>query len=420
MSAKHTTRAWLLVAIATMILCRIPLALLTYGTNDASMWESSARIIRDTGGWSIYDRPVEVRDPQGAFLTHEIFNHPPFMVFVLAGLSRVAGATGIPVRSSLRLLDTLADAGTIALTAAILQSLIGAVPLAPIILIALAPAWLFISGFHGNTDPLMLFFVLLAVYLFEVRMQAGWGALSFALATGIKVVPVCLLPAVFLYLKTWRDRLWTALIIGAFEVVTAFPWLLRSPKALLKNIAGYGSLSQRWGLGLLAHDVPLIGASATNWLNHWGRYFLLAGLVALAWRLNRMLHPVSLFEQCGILLFVFLFLTPGFGIQYLAWLTPWLAVLSWSVVSVWVATSGVFCAAVYTYWSGGVPWFYANSVAVGGWKGWINILGLLTWLATALVLESYWRRVRNAPDQEPSRDRDPRRRAVLVKLPLPL
>ena len=53
-----------------------------------------------------------------------------------------------------------------------------AIPLAAgarVLLLAVAPISIMVSGFHGNTDPLMVFLVLLSVYLLEAR-RSTWRA----------------------------------------------------------------------------------------------------------------------------------------------------------------------------------------------------------------------------------------------------
>lgn len=267
MTWKHSPRSylWFFLAIAAATVCKVSLASFTYGTNDAFMWESSAQLIRDGHQDFIYERKVDVFDPEGDLFYPEIFNHPPFMVFVLSGLNRIRDSMGMPVHVSLRLLDAAADTGSLVMTLEILESSVGAVSQASMILIALSPAWIFISGFHANTDPLMLFFLLLTVWLIEVHHRNGWGAASFAIATGIKIVPVLLLPALLLYHQTWKDRIRAIGFLAVFWLVTAFQWLVVSPGALWRNIAGYGSVTGHWGIGWMIQRVRFYTACPRNY-----------------------------------------------------------------------------------------------------------------------------------------------------------
>src|SRR5581483_7561229 len=88
----------------------------------------------------------------GLYRSVEIFNHPPFMVHVLRLLGWIASATRLPFPLVLRLPGIAADAASVWMVA----RLLGPRP-SPVRLIALAlsPVALMISGFHGNTDPVM-------------------------------------------------------------------------------------------------------------------------------------------------------------------------------------------------------------------------------------------------------------------------
>ncbi len=384
-----TGRIWVVTAAATI--CRICLALLTYGTNDASMWESSAKVIQNNGGRSIYQKSVEVQNPQGQFLHHQVFNHPPMMIRVLSSLNAVKAAVGMPIRTSIRLLDAAADVGTVVLTAAILRHMFGSVPMWPMILVVSAPSWIFISGFHANTDPWMVFFLVLSVYLFQVRGQNAWGCLSFAFATGIKIVPILLLPALLLWLRTWSDRVRALLILTVFWIAISMPWLVESPMAMVHTMLGYRSYPGHWGIGLLLTRLPIVGAGLAWRFDLWGVYILLVVLLLAAWLMNRGENRVALFYQFGVLFMLFLVLTPGFGIQYLVWLSPWIAALSWRAAAAHLAANAGFCTAVYTYWCRGLPWYYADSITVGDWRGPTALLGLATWFTALVTLVAYWR-----------------------------
>ena len=77
--------------------------------------------------------------------------------------------TGIPLRFWLRGTSSLADLGTLALLYLAARS--GTWPIgAPLLcVIAGSPVAIFVSGFHGNTDPIMLFFIVASAFMMEVR-----------------------------------------------------------------------------------------------------------------------------------------------------------------------------------------------------------------------------------------------------------
>jgi hypothetical protein len=65
---------------------------------------------------------------------------------------------------------------------------------------------------------------------------------------------------------------------------------------------------------------------------------------------------------------LFLAASNGFGMQYLAWLVFWNVLGLFSVVFFQLA-SGVFLLLAYNCWSGGFPWYLADSYYVGDFTG---------------------------------------------------
>jgi hypothetical protein len=60
---------------------------------------------------------------------------------------------------------------------------------------ALSPVMFIISGFHGNTDPVFVMFILLSAYLLTVKDRPALAGASAALACSVKLVPIVPLPA---------------------------------------------------------------------------------------------------------------------------------------------------------------------------------------------------------------------------------
>jgi len=119
--------------------------------------------------------------------------------------------------------------------------------------------------------------------------------------------------------------------------------------------------------------------------------------------MNRLLPKPPLFLQCGLVAFLFLALTPGFGVQYLAWLVPWVVALGLGATLAYYLASGVFLFVVYTFWSRGFPWHFANAIEVGEWRGWIVYLEVLCWLSVVLITAVYLKVLyRRSPDRSGS------------------
>ncbi len=161
-STQHTAVSVGVVALVVLVV-KIVIAVTTYGTNDTATWAGFVWKIRESGGIGLY---------------HEVsfFNHPPFMIHALQLIDLVASKTGAPFAFWLRLPAIFADVGSTYLVWKILALAAdtAASPLA-LMLMAAAPASIMISGFHGNTDAEMIFFVLLSIYLVD-RMSPAWIA----------------------------------------------------------------------------------------------------------------------------------------------------------------------------------------------------------------------------------------------------
>ena len=107
------------------------------------------------------------------------------------------------------------------------------------------PAAIVTAGFHGNTDAVMVFFLVLSFYALECWRGVLLRDLL-GLASEIKATPLLLVPALMLFLSTRRDR---AICIAGF-LLAAIPPLIPftgSTPGVLKNVLGYARTSGNWG-----------------------------------------------------------------------------------------------------------------------------------------------------------------------------
>jgi Gpi18-like mannosyltransferase len=99
---------------------------------------------------------------------------------------------------------------------------------------------LMITGFHGNTDPIMVMFLTIAT-LAVIRDKPILCGPFFALSCQIKIIPLLFLPIFFFY---WRERRLAFKFIVptvlTFLVLWAQP-LFNFPIAFAKNVLSYGS-----------------------------------------------------------------------------------------------------------------------------------------------------------------------------------
>lgn len=380
------SRQWrvaILSTAAAALICKILLALDTYGTNDMYAWERfllGARYL----GVSLYRAAGD-------------FNHPPFLIHVLAVLGWLERATGLPFAFWLRFAGSLADVGSLWLVWKILGPRIQEPPIArAFLLLAGAPVPIMVSGFHGNTDPILMGFLLLSVWLTMKDLDWAAGA-AFGLAMSIKIVPVILIPVMFFYWRTYRQRIRFFASAGAVLLMAWSPFLFQDTGQILGQVFQYKSLYGHWGISyLLLHLAQAIPALA--WLNtafeQAGTYVTLALISVLSWWMNRTENRPRLFLQAGAVFFLFLSLSGGFGVQYLAWLAPWVVELGAVPAAIFYASSGVFLFLVYNYWAQGLPWYLADSNRVGDWQGYMDLFQLLCWLSVAAVPALFGKRIR--------------------------
>ena len=378
---------------------KLLLALRTTGTNDI---RSFMYFLLEYDSWGI--RRTYADEPE--------FNHPPFILHWLAALRWLYRHVGLKPGFWIRLPSILADFGGACLLGKLLADRLDDPRVhATILLAVLAPVSMFVSGFHGNNDPVMIFLVLLSVFLLERGAPASLAGLAMGMAVNMKIVPLVFWPAVFLWLPDLRRR---AEYFGAAllaVVVASSPILFQEPALLARKVLGYKSAFGMWGLSRLASFAPESLASAYEGV---GRYVLVAVLVALAFWMNRRAEKPRPFAQVGALAFAFLAFSPGFGVQYLAWLVPWIAGAALAPAVGFTVASTLFLGLVYTFWCQGVPfeagdpdwrhavfwrnglpWDFANADRMGEWRGPIVPFEILCWLSVVLVFASKLRSARS-------------------------
>ena len=378
---------WLLVVgLAGLALAlKLFTALKTRGTNDVVYWELFLATFQESGGIGVYRQLGW-------------FNHPPFMLHALQAMDRLATATGLPFAFWLRVPAVAADLGSLAVVAHLITTVplrrFTGRPTVSLALLALAPVSIMVSGFHGNTDPVMVFFVLLAVYLLAVWQQALLAGAAFGMAINIKVVPLIFVPTLFLYLPGLFRRLGFFAAAAAVVVAGSLPFLAEDAATIAGNVLGYGSFYGYWGIPRVLNSV-----APASWLNlayqEKGRLLALGMAAIAAVPMNWPGRKAPLFLQCGVVALLFMALTPGFGIQYLAWLVPWVVGAGPGAAAVYYSTSGLFAAEVYTYWSGGFPWYFADAreFIPEWWSPPIVVAELVCWVSVLVLLALMIRRV---------------------------
>jgi hypothetical protein len=353
------------------LLLKLLLAASMAGTNDARTWEHDLTALRTTGFAELYRSGVQYRSSAGALLPRQVFIHPPAVLHGLRMAGSLQDTTGLPLRFWLRAACALADAGTLVLLWTTFRSR------AELLIIALSPVSILISGFHGNTDPIMMYFVVAAVFFAE-RGNATRAGIAFGLACSVKLIPLTFAPAILLCLPGLRPRLKWLAASAVVWFALSLPYMAQEPLLILRSMLGYGSVTGVWGFSLIS---GLLGTGriydpAAKWIA-----LLAASFVPLVIKRR-------LFAQCGLIAFSFLFLSPGFGLQYLAWTIPWTVLLGRRSMVVYHLIATAFALSVYVAAS-------QNTVA-GIYADLLNslhfpvmaLMGIVCWVAIAAII---WR-----------------------------
>lgn len=375
----NARRKWILPGVlAAATLGKIVLALNTFGTNDVYRNELFMIWSRELGA--------------GLYAAAWDFNHPGFIIHWLQFLGFLEDATGLPFSFWFRVHAVPADVGIVWLTWKILGRRVEeASYFRALVMLAGAPVLFLVSGFHGNTDSLMIFFVLLSVYCAQQGRSTEAG-LAFGAAMCFKIVPIVALPAMLLYQDSHRRR--ALFCAGAAAVALAgwAPFWVQDPAGIVRQVFGYKSYYGHWGVSYLASRVAPGALNAL--LQQFGTYVPLVAVAAAAFWMNVPTRRAPLYEQVGLSFFLFLGLSPAFGVQYLVWLTPWVVGLGSAPAAVFFATSGVFLLLVYNYWSEGLPWYLADSNRVGDYQPHLDYFQVLCWLSILMLAWMAWKQIR--------------------------
>jgi Gpi18-like mannosyltransferase len=226
---SSTVLPLILWTAGAVTILKIVLALCTYGTNDVYTYQETA-IWGKALGVQIYKTGLT----HGAFM-----NHPPSMLYVLSMMNWLAQASGIAFPFWLRIPAILADLGSIWLVWKLMGERTAQRSTAwALLMVTAAPVSIMVSGFHGQTDGLLVFLVLLTVYLAEKRAP-GWavGAV-FGLSLCVKVAPIIAVPAVFLYQSGLRRRLEFVIATVLVPLIAWGPFLYEDPGSIIHNVLG--------------------------------------------------------------------------------------------------------------------------------------------------------------------------------------
>lgn len=373
------------IVLAGMVL-RLVLALVSRGTNDIVSWEDFANQIAEHGLLWMY-------------LNVPLWNHPPLMGYMVEGLRALAPVLGWAFPPTFKLVPMAADGLSGLLIFRVWLARTGDYRAArrALLWFTLSLNAVLVSGYHGNTDPLVGALVLAACVAVERRHSFVGGTLL-AAAVNVKLIPLLLAP--LLVARMLPREIWRFAAGLAVGVLPFLPVMWMAGEGFVKNAVAYRSNFDNWGVPLVIRATEYIGGAsvARPWREGYvrvGPILVMVGVLAVAGS-ARLAQRFSTYERAALGLAIFLILAPGFGVQYTAILGPVLLAVSQRWGGAWAVTSGLFLLVVYTTFSTGEFPLYSYfdspirpQAAVVGFFAW-TLLVAFTWSTTL-------QRVRPAP-----------------------
>lgn len=372
------------VALVALV-AKLSIAYNTIGTNDAVFFYGFAKVLNEHGlEWT--------------YAHSRYFNHPPLTAYFLRGIYLLTEQSwcqelGIHFPFLLRLPGIVADFLVVLILLQFRKASVFA-PFWALALFAASPVSLMVSGFHGNTDPVMVLLLVSSVWMC-LRDQPIASGLLFALGCQIKIVPLLLAPAFAFYWLSQRKLLKFVIPAGLTTCILWSEPLFHFPILFAKNVLAYGSYWGIWGITYTLRATGLPNFSRLSFFDLEPSQTVIVTVlktviivltVWIAWR-HRSARGREFIESLACAWLVFFVLAPGVCPQYLIWLAPFILVLSPTFYAAVLVSSSIFLFAFYNITSGGLPWSVALAMddSKQHWTAW----ALLPWtvlLAGSVIL----------------------------------
>jgi Glycosyltransferase family 87 len=330
MSAPARRTVWLIILAGS--LARIVWAFATVGQGyDLDNLRMAGDAFLDDP-LSVYDR-LNPGAKAGPFVLYG-WPYPPGLLPAAAALAKLSTGLGLPFHGVVQLLPIAADAGI----AWLLQDFLrrrgasGRSRVAATALVALGPAFLVISGYHGQIDSVAILPAVAALWLWErpgTPRRALWVGLLIGLGASVKTVPALLLLALVPVARNLREGAQLVVAAGLTGLVIALPYLLAEPRELFDALGyaggpGLGGLSMLVQPSLadafLTRDYPLELSAASQFLYENSSQLVALGVVALGAFLLRFRPSAS--EAAALVWVTVYVFNPNFFPHYLVWGIP--------------------------------------------------------------------------------------------------
>ena len=381
--------AWIVALALVALTLKLAIAYNTIGTNDAVFFYGFAKVLSQ-------------HSLEWTYQHSRYFNHPPLTAYYLRGIyfvteQRWCQDLGVHFPFLLRLPGIIADFLVVLVLLRVTRTDLR-VPAWALALFALSPVSLMVSGFHGNSDSVMVLPLICSAWMC-LRSRPILAGLFFALGCQIKIVPLLLLPAfVFFWLSQGKIREFLIPAITTMALLWLEP-LLTFPTLFAKNVLAYGSY---WGMWGITYCLRLTGLHEFSRISFFDlelgqklvvtvlKVIIILAALLIAWH-RRHARGRAFLETLAYTWLMFFILAPGVCPQYLVWLAPFILLVSPSLYTALVVSSSIFLFAFYNITSGGLPWSVALAMdeTKQPWVAW-SLLPWLVLIAGGIVL---WRKV---------------------------
>jgi hypothetical protein len=324
---------------------------ISLGTNDVPSWDRFAAEIQFFGLGGTYVRDV-------------LFNHPPWMGLYAKAVRHAAPALGLSFGKCFKLLGLAAELATALLLRKIWlrrgQPLRAAQAFAAY---GCGLCCILISGYHGNTDPAYWFLVLASAYLLVERAAPVAAGLALGAALNVKLIPLFVVLPMAATAKGLRAQLRFGIGVGIGLLVFVIPMRgfgEEQKSAFIRNVLGYTSYRENWGIELLARSLieafrlpaPLLAFRVENFAAAYALVgakllMVVTSLLAL-WRVCRPRMRLDAYGMAAVCFCLFLILASGFGVQYLGAVVPLLLALRIRDGAIYATVAGVFIGLIYS------------------------------------------------------------------------
>jgi len=344
------------------------------GCNDMTTWHDFARATNKLGLGYLYDN-----EPG--------FNHPPLMGLLAGFCEKVSLATGARFEVLFKAPSIMADMVSATLIHQTWQLRRPRYAALAFTLFCWSPPSILVTAFHGNTDSICASLSLLAALLVD-RARPLLGGLALGAAVNVKLIPLMLVP-LLISSAGGQKRIARFLVGLSMGVIPFIPVMVWHWKGYYAHALVYKSNPYQWGItAMLAQlgSAPHVGQFSqelnTFWIDEGPRVILLVSLTLAAINLWTRRWDARKLTACGF--GAFLFLTPGFGVQYLVYPVPVLFSVNLKHAFVYSLVAGLYAFLLYyTSWDGTHPFYsFVPPIHPVG----VQSLGYCAWLYAMLAV----------------------------------